>query len=241
MSDGIRKAKVRLMLQGKIIAIDGPVASGKGTIAPQLAKHVNGFYLPTGAMYRCVVLYADRQNILSDRQAIIQVLPRIRIEVQDERVLLNGEDVTEQLKQNAISKQIHRVAGIPEVRKALVEIMQRIGKDYRDKGKIVIVEGRDIGTVVFPEAEVKLYLTATPAVRARRRLEQLHAQGDTQATYTEVFAETIARDTYDQEETKSLVTDPEKAGYVVFDSSELQEKETLERVERLLRQKGILT
>lgn len=227
------------MLKGKIIAIDGPVASGKGTIAPLLAKHLNGFYLPTGAMYRCVVLHAMRKNILSERQAVIDSLAEIRIELQDDRVILQGEDVTEALKQNTISKQVFRIAGIPEVRKALIAIMQRIGNEYRQKGKIVVVEGRDIGTVVFPDAEVKLYLTASPAVRARRRLEQLQAQGDTQATYTAIFAETVARDTYDQEETKALVTEPEKAGYIVLDSSDLPEEETLERVERLLKQKGL--
>lgn len=227
-------------MRGEIIAIDGPVASGKGTIAPLLAETLRAFYLPTGAMYRCVVLFCQRLNILSDPNKIIKVLPRIGITITDTDIFLNGENVTEAIKQNSISKQTSLVAGISEVRKYLIGIMRKLAEEYREKGITVVAEGRDIGTVVFPDAELKIYLTASPAVRARRRLEQLQKQGDTSAEYTKVFAETVARDTYDQQESKALVTDPEKAGYIVLDSSDLTEEETLMRLERIVKQKGIV-
>ena len=225
--------------KGVIIAIDGPVASGKGTIAPFLAEYLKGFYLPTGVMYRCVVLYGMKHALIHDTEKMIASLPRIKISIRQSRVYLNDEDVTEEVRQNAVSRKTSLIAGIPEVRKALIALQRMIGEEYRRQGRHVIAEGRDIGTVVFPDAEVKLYLTASPAVRAARRLEQLHAQGETAITYTEVFQDTLARDTYDRDESKALVSDPEANGYSIVDSSGLSQEQTQEVIVRLLQKKGI--
>jgi CMP/dCMP kinase len=224
---------------GVIIAIDGPVASGKGTLAPRLAKRLKGFYLATGTMYRCVTLYAIQKDLLHDPAALVAALPHMRIRFRDGKVFLNEKDVTEQLIDNKISQKTPFVAIIPEVRSKLIELQQEIGKEYTESGINVIAEGRDIGTVVFPDAKIKLYLTANPAVRARRRLEQLHARGDTQSLYADVFQDTLKRDMYDQEEVKTLVKNPEEHGYKVIDSSALEEDETMDRILRFLNQQGI--
>ncbi len=222
---------------GFIIALDGPVASGKGTIAPRLAQALGGFYLPTGVMYRCVVLYSLRNASLTDRPKVIASLPEITIRIRNERVYLNEEDVTEEIKQNDISRKTSFVSGIPEVRAALIKQQREIGAEYVQKHMVVVAEGRDVGTVVFPDALLKIYLTASPEVRARRRLEQLQEQGERTITYDDVYQDTVARDTYDQDETKALVKNPEEQGYAIVDNSELSQDETVALILRLLKEK----
>src|SRR5690349_8682787 len=134
------------LLEEKLaIAIDGPVAAGKGTIASLLAQKLPGFHLYTGAMYRCVALYCLTQNIsLTDKQAVIQALPAIDVDFDDENhVLLNGADITERIKMRDVANATPKVAAFAEVRAAMVAVQQKIGYKKMAKGKIVIAEGRD--------------------------------------------------------------------------------------------------
>jgi cytidylate kinase len=156
-----------------IITIDGPAASGKGTVAKGLAARLGFAYLDTGAMYRAVALAAIRQGLgCSDAPAVAAVLPEIHIEMPAERVLLNGEDVTEAIRDPAVSQGASKVAAVPAVRQFLIPQQRRIAA-----GRDIIAEGRDQGTVVFPDAPVKFYVTADVRVRAGRRYQELVDRG----------------------------------------------------------------
>ncbi|HWY80012.1 MAG TPA: (d)CMP kinase, partial [Candidatus Sulfotelmatobacter sp.] len=161
------------MKKGFIIAIDGPLASGKGTIAKKLARVLHGVDLYTGAMYRCVALFCINSEInLDNASDVIAQLDKVEIAYHEDRIFLNDTDITDAIQEAAIAEGASIVAVIPEVRKELVRRQQKIGRAEARQGKIVIVEGRDIGTVVFPDAGFKLYLTASETIRAQRRLEQ---------------------------------------------------------------------
>jgi CMP/dCMP kinase len=150
-----------------VVAIDGPAGAGKSTISRRVAEHLGYTYIDTGAMYRCVALAAI------DGGDAVQLAQRVRIEFGPERqVYLNGIDVTAAIRDPKISEAASKVSANPEVRRAMVAEQRRIAA-----GTPVVMEGRDIGTVVFPEARVKIFLDADPAVRARRRAEELAAKG----------------------------------------------------------------
>ena len=219
------------MHKGFAIAIDGPVAAGKGTIAPRLAKRLNGFYLYTGAMYRCLALVALRENIhLEDEKSLISLLPKVNIEFKDDKVYLNEEDVTERIKDVDVASGSSKVSVIAEVRKYMVKKQQQIAEEAMNEGKIVIAEGRDTGTIVFPDAKLKVFLTAKQKVRVKRRLNQLKDQGKTE-TFQKILVEVKERDKRDkQRETDPLVSSPLKFGYFILDNSSLTEEETLEEI-----------
>lgn len=172
-----------------IIAIDGPSGSGKSTLSRLLAAALNYTNIDTGAMYRSVGLAAHRSGIdPSDQQALADLCAGLSIEFMrndtDERVWLNGEDVSEAIRTPEMSLMASRVSACPSVRKAMVDLQRAMG----DKGGVVL-EGRDIGTVVFPQAEVKFFLLASAEERGRRRYEELKAKGldvDLQQTIAEV-------------------------------------------------------
>lgn len=165
-----------------IIAIDGYSSCGKSTLAKSLAKKLKYRYIDTGAMYRAVALYCMRKGILSasvyDKEAIIRSLPEIRIEFEyDEKsdnsiTLLNGENVENEIRDVPVSQLVTSVSQLPEVRKVLVKQQQEMGKN-----KSIVMDGRDIGTRVFPSAELKLFVTADPEVRVERRVKQLRDNG----------------------------------------------------------------
>ena len=178
-----------------IVAIDGYSSCGKSTIAKQLAKYAGYRYIDTGAMYRAVGLYAlvesrkSKVDRLTDEQIIAQ-LPQIRIDFAiqpdgSQHVMLNGEDVEQQIRTLEVGNMASQVAVIPEVRRYLVAQQQQMGQ----QGGIVM-DGRDIGTVVFPHAELKLFLTASPEVRAQRRYDELVEKG-AQPVFAEVLADVI--------------------------------------------------
>ncbi len=160
------------------IAIDGPAGVGKSTVAKMLAKKLGFLYIDTGAMYRAVALKALREGIdledwagLARMSDVVSVSLEVRAD-ENLKVFLNGEDVTEEIRSPDVSRIVSLVAGVPEIRKRLVKLQRSMA----EKGGVVM-EGRDIGTVVLPDAKVKIFLTATPEERARRRMKELAAKG----------------------------------------------------------------
>lgn len=178
------------------IAIDGPAGAGKSTIAKIVAQKLNIHYLDTGAMYRAVALKVLQQGLdPSDHEKVISILPSTHIGVtyqhRLQRVYLDGQDVTHLLRQPEVAKAASEVATIPEVRIKLVELQRNIARNYS-----VVVDGRDIGTFVFPNADRKFYLTATLEERARRRWLEMREKGYNQ-TLEDVKRELEARDKND--------------------------------------------
>lgn len=187
------------------IAIDGPAGSGKSTVALMVAKELGFLYIDTGAMYRAVTLQALREGIdLNDWEAVERVAASASIELVPGgnsmlRVLLNGEDVTQEIRSPEVSRNVSLVARVPAVRKRLVELQRSMAC----RGGVVM-EGRDIGTVVLPDAQVKIFLTASPGERARRRREELLQKG-ANVDQRQVEEEILTRDKIDtQRDTSPL-------------------------------------
>jgi len=224
---------------GFAIAIDGPVASGKGTIAPKIAKAFNGFYLYTGGMYRAAALYCMRKNVdLELEEEVLKALNNCDIKLNNEQVILNNEDVTLLIKDREVANRGSKIAVYKTVRQKLVERQQAIAKEEIEKGNVVVAEDRDIATKVLPQAEVKIFLTAKSRLRALRRLRQYWELGVRDITIDDVHDEILKRDQNDTErEIDPLVKDPEKIGYVVLDDSHLTEEETLKKALSIIEEK----
>jgi len=189
-----------------IVAIDGYSSSGKSSMARQLAKNIGYRYIDSGAMYRAVTLYAMRNGIISSAgslnvPALIEALPQIKIDfaVDGDRqcTLLNGKDVETEIRSLAVSGNVSDVAAVPQVRHTLVAMQQYYGKE-----RGIVMDGRDIGTTVFPDAEMKVFVNASPQTRARRRLAELQEKG-VDATYEDVLANVIHRDHIDETRAES--------------------------------------
>ena len=189
-------------MQKKItIAIDGYSSTGKSTVAKQLASHLNYIYVDTGAMYRAVTLYALNNNIISetvfDKEKLINELDNIEITFKYNEtkgfaeVLLNSINVEHQIRTLKVSNFVSPIATVSEVRKKLVNQQQRLGKD-----KGVVMDGRDIGTVVFPDADLKLFMTASAEERAQRRYKELIERGDA-VNYEDIYNNVVERDLID--------------------------------------------
>lgn len=199
-----------------IVAIDGPAGAGKSTIARSLADRLGITYIDTGAMYRAVALWAIEANIdLDDPFRLEQLAKQARVELAPgNQVLLNGEDVTAKIREPRVSDAASKVAAVPGVRRAMRDEQRRIGT-----GQSLVMEGRDIGTVVFPDARVKIYLDAHPEARAQRRADEIGADVE------EIAREMMERDTRDRTRAEAPLTQAPDAEYV--DSTGL----TLEQVE----------
>jgi cytidylate kinase len=211
-----------------IVTIDGPAASGKGTVARGLASRLGYAYLDTGAMYRAVALFAMRGGIdCDDAAAVGRELPGIHIEMPPDRVLLNGEDVTEAIREPDVSQNASKVAAIPAVRAFLVPQQRRIGL-----GRDIVCEGRDQGTVVFPEAPVKFYVTASICVRAERRYRELAARGVDTTLDREVI-ELVERDRRDSTRSDGPLRQPADA--IVIDTSDRTVEEVIVQMEEVIR------
>ena len=214
------------------IAIDGYSSTGKSTIARQLAKTLGYIYVDSGAMYRAVTLYALRaeliQNDVLDKEKLIDSLPSIFLQFTFNpkkgyaEVYLNNKNVEGDIRKLEVSKYVSRVAEIPEVRRKLVAIQQEMGKN-----KGVVMDGRDIGTVVFPEADLKLFLNAAPDKRATRRYKELLERGD-EVTFEEVLENVEFRDHIDSTRAVSPLKKAEDA--IVIDNTDMGLKEQFERV-----------
>ena len=216
------------------IAIDGPSGAGKSSIAKALAKSLNIIYVDTGAIYRTVGLYVYRNGVESkDKEKIISMLPDISVKLAyidgAQHIFLNGEDVSGLIRTETISRYASDVSAIPEVRAFLLSLQRDMAKETS-----VIMDGRDIGTVVLPDAEVKIFMTASAEVRARRRYKELIEKGES-VVYEDVLAAIITRDTNDS----TRATAPLKAAddAVILDNSEINAEETLNRVIDIIRSK----
>ena len=183
------------------IAIDGFSSTGKSTVAKELAKALEYIYVDTGAMYRAVTLFALREKLISEdyfnTEELIKKLPSIdlKFKVNNDlgyaEIFLNGENVEQEIRRMEVSGYVSKVAAVSEVRKKLVAEQQAMGKEKR-----VVMDGRDIGTVVFPDAELKIFMTASPEERAGRRFKELEGRGE-DVTYEQVLKNVIDRDHLD--------------------------------------------
>ncbi|HUD44277.1 MAG TPA: (d)CMP kinase [Patescibacteria group bacterium] len=227
--------------KGFVIAIDGPVASGKGTIAPMLARKLSGFYLDTGIFFRCLALYCLEHSIdLGDKNAVINAISDIHITYFGDRVLLNKKDVTTVIRTDEVSVGSSKVALIDEVQDAMVENQRQIVYEHIKMGEIVIVEGRNIGTALLPDADIKIFLTASLATRAQRRLNQLKANGPIHMALADVSNDILERDRRDINRKKyPLVQNPQNFGYFVLDNSEMSEEKTLKVLLQELKSRGL--
>ncbi len=182
------------------VAIDGPAGAGKSTVAKRVATALGFTYIDTGAMYRAVAWKALQKGVpATDAEALAELARRLRITLLPltpdgkQTVLADGEDVTEAIRTPEVSSLTSPISALPKVRRVIVEQQREMGR-RAERG--VVLEGRDIGTVVFPDAEVKIFLTASPEERAKRRYEELRDRG-LEVSYADVLADQIARDTRD--------------------------------------------
>jgi cytidylate kinase len=221
------------MTQNKIIvAIDGHSSCGKSTIAKALATQLGYIFIDSGAMYRAVTLFALRNNLISGsevkREELIKSLPAIKIafrynpEKQKSDTFLNDENVEDEIRQMTVSQHVSPVATIAEVRAAMVLLQKELGKN-----KGIVMDGRDIGTVVFPQAELKLFVTASAEIRAKRRFDELTAKGET-VSFADILQNVQERDRIDSTREVSPLIKAEDA--LILDNSNLSQQEQLKWV-----------
>jgi len=218
-----------------IIAIDGFSSTGKSTVAKELAKYLKYVYVDTGAMYRAVALFALRNGFAErgeiDKEKLLNNLEKIHLDFQksDEydfaAMYLNGENVEKDIRGMEVSQYVSKVAQIPEVRKMLVQQQQKLGEN-----KGIVMDGRDIGTVVFPDAELKLFMTSSASIRAERRYEELIAKGE-QVTFDEVLENVINRDALDTNRKDSPLRKASDA--IEIDNSNLTKAAQFEKILKL--------
>ncbi|MBE6299957.1 MAG: (d)CMP kinase [Bacteroidales bacterium] len=205
------------------IAIDGFSSCGKSTMSKELAKKIGYVYVDTGAMYRGVTLYCLRNNMINgdevDEEALKAVINNISItfgidETGAQYLVLNGENVEKEIRGMEVSGKVSIVAAVPLVREAMVALQRKMGED-----KGIVMDGRDIGTTVFPDAELKIFVTASPQIRAQRRLDEMRSKGDNEVTFKEVLFNVEERDRIDQTRAVSPLRKADDA--IVLDNSNM--------------------
>jgi cytidylate kinase len=213
------------MSKNIVIAIDGYSSCGKSTLAKALAKKLNFVYIDSGAMYRAVTLYFLRNDIdLQETNLVKEALNNIHLDFQtlnnQTSIMLNGEDVSKEIRQMHVAEKVSTVSALKEVRIEMVRQQQRMGKS----GSIVM-DGRDIGTVVFPDADLKLFMTADPQIRAERRYTELISKGE-EVNIEAIFENLAKRDYQDTTRKESPLLQAQDA--VVLDNSTINEAQQLE-------------
>ena len=217
---------------GFVVAIDGPAGSGKGTVTEILAKKLKLNSIDTGAMYRCVTLAMIRNNVdISNLEKVMEVLNNISIDLQkvDNQLVvkLNGEDVSKEIRENPVNKMVSKVSAIKEVREKLVDLQRKMAETQD-----VIMEGRDITTVVFPNADVKIYMDADLEERAKRRYAQNQAK-NIECTYEEVLEDMRQRDENDMNKPIGALKKADDA--IVVDSTHLTQKQVVKKIEKIIK------
>jgi cytidylate kinase len=218
------------------IAIDGYSSCGKSTLAKALAATLGYAYVDSGAMYRSVTLYALRQGIIKDHgfiaEQIVKILPEINLTfkfnpaTRSSETFLNGENVEKELRHMIVSENVSKVSAIHEVRVKMIAIQRELGKN-----KGIVMDGRDIGTNVFPDAELKLFMTADPDIRTQRRFDELSSKGQ-HPTFLDVKKNLLERDYEDTHRKENPLTQADDA--IVLDNSELSREQQLEYVMKLI-------
>lgn len=216
------------------VAIDGPAGAGKSTIARILAKELQYIYVDTGALYRAVGYYMLQHNVsVEDADAVVKQLPNVEVSLEfvngEQQVMLNGENVSGAIRTPAVSMAASAVSAIPAVRQFLFDLQQNMAKTNN-----VIMDGRDIGTVVLPWADVKIFLTASPEARARRRFIELQEKGDP-ATFEEVLADMKQRDYNDTHRETAPLKQADDA--VLADTSDITLEESVELLKSIVKER----
>lgn len=220
---------------GFVVAVDGPAGSGKGTITKIVAERLNLTTVDTGAMYRSVALECLNKNIKpTEIEKINEILKDIQIDLKREngkqKVYLNGQDVTEKIRSKEVDDCVAKFAAIKEIRDKVTPIQRQMGENQN-----IIMEGRDIGTVVFPNADVKIYLDATPEERARRRLNQNRQKGMMDETYEQILESVKNRDYIDSHREVAPLKQAEDAIYI--DSSNMTVEEVVSKIIQIIQEK----
>ena len=213
------------MSKNIVVAIDGYSSCGKSTLAKALAKKLNLIYIDSGAMYRAVTLFFIRHNIdLKDQESVNDALSAIQIDFKTSEtqtlITLNNEDVSKEIRQMPVANKVSTVSAIKDVRLEMVKQQQRMGRSGN-----IVMDGRDIGTVVFPNADLKLFMTADPQIRAERRYNELISK-DEKVNMEDIFENLAKRDFQDTTREESPLIQAEDA--VVLDNSHIDETEQLE-------------
>lgn len=212
------------MKKNIVVAIDGYSSCGKSTLAKALAKKLHFIYIDSGAMYRAVTLYFLRNNIdLNDEKAVEAALKNIDLNFHSRdyqsHILLNGEEVSEEIRQMPVSENVSAVSALKAVRKEMVKQQQKMGKSIN-----IVMDGRDIGTTVFPDAQIKLFMTADPKIRAERRYKELMSKGEN-VTLEEIFDNLAHRDFLDTTRKESPLVRAKDA--IILDNTALTEEQQL--------------
>lgn len=217
------------------IAIDGPAGAGKSTIAKLAAKELSFIYVDTGALYRAIGLCAQRNNIGSkDADALIEMIKEIKVELafndkKEQIVLLNGEDVSSYIRTPEISMYASDVSAVPEIRAFLLDLQRNMAKTNN-----IIMDGRDIGTVVLPDAQIKIFLTASPEVRAKRRYDELIEKG-MDVKYEDILSDVITRDYNDSHREVAPLKPAQDS--IIVDTSELNLEESVEKLLSIMKER----
>lgn len=210
-----------------VVAVDGPAGSGKGTITKKVAEEIGLINIDTGALYRSVTLYMIRNNIgLEDKEKIEEMLKNINIELKkennQEKVYLDGEDVSKQIREKQVNELVSQVSHVVEVRENITNLSRKIAEEIE-----VIMEGRDIGTNVFPNANLKIYLDASPEERAMRRFKQNEEKG-IKIPFEEILENIKFRDNNDKTSTVAPLKQAEDAVYI--DTTNMTIEEVVEKI-----------
>lgn len=215
-----------------VVAIDGPAAAGKSTVAKMVAKKIGATYIDTGAMYRAVTYFALSQNIdPKDESAVVSLLPKLKLDIkEDERIFLNGTDVTKQIRSIEVNDNVSYVASYKDIRLALVDIQRKMSESIS-----VVMDGRDIGTYVLPNADIKIFQVASVGTRALRRYKENISKG-IQCELEDIEICLKKRDHIDSTRTFAPLKPADDS--IVLDTSNLSIEEAVDAVIEIIKKKG---